>query len=200
MPTTEKSDPTQCSGEPGPCPEHGYHAESLKQNGEPEPDHCLDNPLLTARLGYPVRCPHCPPDAGPVPATHWTKHVQRHHPEALAPADRAAEVAELRAELKTYRYVSLNNAVLRTENRVLTEALDEAGDKIERLRADRAAVLREGASRLDARAEELDAAAKTSCISGLRGVRDARLDSAECWRGAADEVRRMADEVQDGAS
>lgn len=26
----------------------------------------------------PVRCPHC--DAGPIPPTHWTKHLQRHHP------------------------------------------------------------------------------------------------------------------------
>ncbi|MEU5900625.1 hypothetical protein [Streptomyces venezuelae] len=59
-------------------------------------DHCLDNPRLTARIGYPVRCPHCPSDAAPVPPTHWTKHVQRHHPEAPAtvPAD-----ADLRAQV-----------------------------------------------------------------------------------------------------
>lgn len=63
------------------------------------PCSCRTNPTLTAQIGYPVRCPHCPPDAGPVPPTHWTKHVQCHHPEAarvLPPAaDRAAASAAL---------------------------------------------------------------------------------------------------------
>jgi hypothetical protein len=31
QPTPELSDPTQCSGEEGFCPEHGYHRHSLKQ-------------------------------------------------------------------------------------------------------------------------------------------------------------------------
>lgn len=44
---------------------------------EPEQDHCLDNPQLTAAIGHPVRCPHCDTT---VPPTHWTKHIQRHHP------------------------------------------------------------------------------------------------------------------------
>jgi hypothetical protein len=34
----EQSDPTQCSGEPGPCLEYGHHAESLKQPAYPHPD------------------------------------------------------------------------------------------------------------------------------------------------------------------
>lgn len=44
-------------------------------------DACLDNPLLTAAIGLPIRCPHCETT---VPPTHWTKHLQRHHPEADA--------------------------------------------------------------------------------------------------------------------
>jgi len=32
----EPSDPTQCSGEEGFCPEHGFHRHSLKQPGQPE--------------------------------------------------------------------------------------------------------------------------------------------------------------------
>lgn len=36
----EPSDPTQCTGEEGFCPEHGFHRHSLKQTGEPEPDIC----------------------------------------------------------------------------------------------------------------------------------------------------------------
>ncbi|MGV9888350.1 hypothetical protein [Streptomyces sp. NPDC003395] len=59
---------------------------------------CRYNPTLTAEIGYPVRCPHCPPGAGGIPPTHWTKHVQRHHPEArpavLPPVDRAAVLRE----------------------------------------------------------------------------------------------------------
>jgi len=31
---TEPSDPTECSGEAGPCPEHGHHEDSLKQPAE----------------------------------------------------------------------------------------------------------------------------------------------------------------------
>ena len=33
----EPSDPTQCDGEEGFCPEHGFHRHSLKQPGAPEP-------------------------------------------------------------------------------------------------------------------------------------------------------------------
>lgn len=36
--------------------------------------------LFTA-IGPPVACPHCGPDAAPIPSTHWTKHLIRHHPE-----------------------------------------------------------------------------------------------------------------------
>lgn len=50
----------------------------------PGPDACVRLAKLTAGIGYPVRCPHCGPDAGPVPPTHWTKHLQRHHPNAPA--------------------------------------------------------------------------------------------------------------------
>jgi len=61
---------------------------------------CRTHPTLTAQIGYPVRCPHCPPTAGPIPPTHWTKHVQRHHPEAASAvrppaADRGAVYREL---------------------------------------------------------------------------------------------------------
>lgn len=58
---------------------------------EPTParDWCLDNPPMTAEIGHPVRCPHCPSGAAPVPPTHWTKHVQRHHPEATPVPDPA---------------------------------------------------------------------------------------------------------------
>ncbi|MFF2852704.1 hypothetical protein ACFVT5_41385 [Streptomyces sp. NPDC058001] len=34
----EPSDPTECSGEAGTCPEHGHHDRSLKQSGESEAD------------------------------------------------------------------------------------------------------------------------------------------------------------------
>lgn len=55
-------------------------------------DWCLDNLPLTVALGYPVRCPHCPQTASPVPPTHWTKHLQRHHPEAPVPEPTPATV------------------------------------------------------------------------------------------------------------
>ncbi|GFH34324.1 hypothetical protein SCWH03_05380 [Streptomyces pacificus] len=64
--------------------------------------------VLTASIGYPVRCPHCPPDAGPVPPTHWAKHVQRHHPEA-APADVRVGSAE---ELRRLYVEAANHAML----------------------------------------------------------------------------------------
>jgi hypothetical protein len=38
IPAPEPSDPTQCSGEEGFCPEHGFHRHSLKQPGAPEPE------------------------------------------------------------------------------------------------------------------------------------------------------------------
>jgi len=46
-----------------------------------EDDNCVRFASLTAGIGYPVRCPHCGPDVSPVPPTHWTKHVMRHHPD-----------------------------------------------------------------------------------------------------------------------
>ncbi|MER5277765.1 hypothetical protein ABT025_18680 [Streptomyces sp. NPDC002809] len=36
---------------------------------------------LFTTIGPPVSCPHCGPDAAPIPSTHWTKHLIRHHPE-----------------------------------------------------------------------------------------------------------------------
>ncbi|MEU6768556.1 ParB N-terminal domain-containing protein [Streptomyces sp. NPDC046853] len=35
MTTPEPSNPAECSGEPGPCPEHGHHTESLKRPAAP---------------------------------------------------------------------------------------------------------------------------------------------------------------------
>lgn len=49
-----------------------------------DPCTCRVNPALTAQIGYPVRCPHCPPGADAIPPTHWTKHVQLHHLEAAS--------------------------------------------------------------------------------------------------------------------
>ncbi|MEU9947065.1 hypothetical protein [Streptomyces sp. NPDC047939] len=46
-----------------------------------EADSCARHAVLTAAIGYPVRCPHCDPTSAPIPATHWTKHLIRHHPE-----------------------------------------------------------------------------------------------------------------------
>lgn len=63
----EQTDPTQCSGDPGLCPEHGHHAESLKQPGEPKPAapaapagrdlradllHAIDFNYVVGTLGY----------------------------------------------------------------------------------------------------------------------------------------------------
>jgi hypothetical protein len=64
--------------------------------GEAQQDecHCLDNPGLTEQIDYPVRCPHCPSGAGGVPPTHWTKHMQRHHPEATGRPAREAQQDE----------------------------------------------------------------------------------------------------------
>lgn len=49
----EPSDPTQCTGEEGFCPEHGFHRHSLKQTGEHEPDICrpveVDGELIRVR-------------------------------------------------------------------------------------------------------------------------------------------------------
>lgn len=56
----EPSDPTQCSGEAGFCPEHGYHRHSLKQPGE---EHACIHPE-----GYDGECP-CPPNCGCCKAT-----------------------------------------------------------------------------------------------------------------------------------
>jgi hypothetical protein len=46
----EPSDPTECSGEEGFCPEHGFHRHSLKQPGDPLPDtsHTVREQLLAA--------------------------------------------------------------------------------------------------------------------------------------------------------
>jgi hypothetical protein len=46
----EPSDPTQCGGEEGFCPEHGFHRHSLKQPGDPVPDtsHTAREQLLDA--------------------------------------------------------------------------------------------------------------------------------------------------------
>jgi hypothetical protein len=74
--------------------EHPPRAQWTTTNADQPPaarDWCLDNPPLTVALGYPVRCPHCPANAGPVPPTHWTKHLQRHHPEASMSAPIPAE-------------------------------------------------------------------------------------------------------------
>jgi hypothetical protein len=49
----DPSDPTQCSGDEGFCPEHGFHRHSLKQPG-PEQATCLHPD------GYDGECP-CPP-------------------------------------------------------------------------------------------------------------------------------------------
>lgn len=65
-------------GQPWPC----ELTRALNQAQQPSTtDTCVRHADFTAAIGYPVRCPHCPPDAAPIPATHWTKHVQRHHSE-----------------------------------------------------------------------------------------------------------------------
>jgi hypothetical protein len=46
---------------------------------------CIGSATVMTAIGYPVRCPHC---ATTVPPTHWSKHLQRHHPEA----DRATAI------------------------------------------------------------------------------------------------------------
>ena len=48
----EQADPTQCSGDEGFCPEHGFHRHSLKQPG--------DAPTCIHPDGYEGECP-CPP-------------------------------------------------------------------------------------------------------------------------------------------
>ncbi|MEU3099652.1 hypothetical protein ABZ690_34330 [Streptomyces sp. NPDC006967] len=55
----EQSDPTECSGEAGPCPEHGHHETSLKQPGEASPSPLRDQ--VAAALYERERPPNDPP-------------------------------------------------------------------------------------------------------------------------------------------
>jgi hypothetical protein len=66
----------------------GIRDTARQATGQPaaDKDTCIKYADLTASIGYPVRCPHCGPNTAAVPPTHWTKHVQRHHPDAEAPA------------------------------------------------------------------------------------------------------------------
>lgn len=52
----EPSDPTQCSGDEGPCPEHGFHQHSLKQPGAPKPAH-NDGPSIADCRADDIRWP-----------------------------------------------------------------------------------------------------------------------------------------------
>lgn len=51
----EPDDPTQCSGEEGVCPEHGFHRHSLKQPGEPEPATITDPEYLRGLYSEAIR-------------------------------------------------------------------------------------------------------------------------------------------------
>ncbi len=65
-------------------------------------ENLIDCPGLESRaaaLGFPVKCPHCGPDAGPIPPTHWTKHLMRHHPESSTTHAPAPVVGTLRDQI-----------------------------------------------------------------------------------------------------
>ncbi|MCX5407479.1 hypothetical protein OHA37_26900 [Streptomyces sp. NBC_00335] len=111
-------------------------------------DTCLDNPQLTAAIGYPVRCPHCETT---VPPTHWTKHLQRHHPDVGAfPAagycphcgrgDAGPTADEYEALRKRARQ---DAAASRESERQLQQQIDRQAKEIDRLR-DALAGLHEG--------------------------------------------------------
>lgn len=80
LPGIWEQPPTECVLRPGHQGSHANH-DGARWIETAERDHCLDNPQVMAAIGYPVRCPHC---ATTVPPTHWTKHLQRHHPEVDA--------------------------------------------------------------------------------------------------------------------
>lgn len=77
LPFFEGTHPTECVLRPG---HQGSHANEYGTRWieKAKIDTCLKDAALMADIGYPVRCPHC---GTTVPPTHWTKHVQRHHPD-----------------------------------------------------------------------------------------------------------------------
>lgn len=93
----EPSDPTECSGDEGFCPEHGFHRHSLKQPGEPEPD--TDRAELVEIAAQAIRDSNGTPEALEWWRTHpqlIPAHVYAAAALAVLPAlpDRAAVLEE----------------------------------------------------------------------------------------------------------
>ncbi|MFG2748053.1 hypothetical protein [Streptomyces xanthophaeus] len=87
FPAFGEQPPAECVLRPG---HQGSHANEYDTRWiETARDTCLNDQQLLVEIGYPVRCPHCPEV---VPPTHWTKHVQRHHPEEVGPPWRAVDL------------------------------------------------------------------------------------------------------------
>jgi hypothetical protein len=101
-----------------------------------------------------------------------------------APADRAA-VPLGAAELS--EHPRLNVTPLPAEALAADEVFVDPA-------AFRAAVLREAADGLDARAAEFTAAARKDPLAFVKGATDARYRTADAWNAAAAELRRMAAE------
>lgn len=142
-------------------------------------DTCTKYADLTATIGYPVRCPHCGPDAAAIPPTHWTKHVQRHHPEAqpAEPDSRYARDIEVAIGLNaggtgTEMVHAVRDAVLAVRDQELEllrraadpddlRMVDEMLDEVRKLHTTQAAL-----ERVRGLADQLDADAISAADMG----------------------------------
>lgn len=88
----EPSDPTQCSGEEGFCPEHGFHRHSLKQPGTPEP--AADRAALRDRIAAAVQPLLMDTLPKPIAAARADEVADAVLSVLPAPADRAAVLRE----------------------------------------------------------------------------------------------------------
>jgi hypothetical protein len=77
-------------------------------------------------------------------------------------------------------------------DREVFEAMADAVLAVLPSSVDRATVLEEAASHLEARAAEFTAAARKDPLAFVKGATDARYRTADCWDAAADELRRLA--------
>lgn len=94
----EASDPTQCSGNEGFCPEHGFHRHSLKQPG-------LEQPACIHPEGYEGECP-CPSSCVCCPV----EAAARTTPDNAATSSDGAD-NPLRADAEGWRHKAIRRAL-----------------------------------------------------------------------------------------
>lgn len=117
----EPTDPTQCSGDEGFCPEHGFHRHSLKQPGG---DHACIHPD-----GYEGECP-CPPSCACCRVTAATE------PDTCRPVEIDGETIRVRGsgELTEQGQEALTALVRAAKAKFIAEAPDQVGVLQNRLR------------------------------------------------------------------